>query len=780
MTSPNAVSLHYNANIPPSGGGSASPASVVRNQRTTISVTTTNGSDPVSTVTLNAMPIGGSSSVTLVPSAVPNVYTNDVIIGAVTATGPQTLVATITDTGAGTGSANIALTVSATAEVWDGGSTSDDNFSNNTNWVSNLSPGLVGDSLTFAGTARLTPNLNTNYTVTALTFSNDAGAFTIGTANGSTLTLAGGVTNNSANGQTLNVPATMSGTQTFNAAAGDLTLGQNITNGGSLVTVSGASNTTMSADLSGTGGLTKTGDGTLTVSGTTTYSGANTISAGRLTVTGTINSTAAATTVGNTAASNARLIIAGGSYAANFNAGAIFSSSINLGTAATSPGDIQMSSGTFTVNRQIALGTVGYGAFSQSGGATTIGGFIALGATANGGVINQSGGTITLSTAPATIGYSATAAIAAMNLSGTATFNANGASGNGVWPGEVGTGTLNILGTAALNIPNDGIILGKANTTLSKGLVNFNGGTSTVKSVSKGTGTGIGGFNGGTLKANVNNAAFLTGLTEVNVFSGGAVIDDGGFAITVGQALLAPSGSGVSLITLTSGGAGYIDAPLVTITGGGGSNATAIAQIDYAAGTVTNILITSPGANYATAPAVALVGGGASSPATINTVTLAANTSGGFTKTGAGTLTLSAANTYSGNTTISNGALALSGSGAIGSSPVITVNSGATFDVSGVSFTLGSGQTLKGNGSVNGAATLNGTVAPGTSIGTLTFTNAPTLGGTVLMEISTPASADKINFVTGTVSFGGTLTVTNIGPSLTNGNSFDLLVDLPG
>ncbi len=87
-----------------------------------------------------------------------------------------------------------------------------------------------------------------------------------------------------------------------------------------------------------------------------------------------------------------------------------------------------------------------------------------------------------------------------------------------------------------------------------------------------------------------------------------------------------------------------------------------------------------------------------------------------LTKAGAGTLTLSGANTYSGNTTISAGTLALSGSGSIASSPNITIASGATLSVSGLSTTLalGGGQTLKA--SATGANT-TGTVTMGSSQG---------------------------------------------------------------
>ena len=136
---------------------------------------------------------------------------------------------------------------------------------------------------------------------------------------------------------------------------------------------------------------------------------------------------------------------------------------------------------------------------------TTIGGFIALGGTTNGGVFNPSGGTINMTGCSATIGYG-NPSIGVMNLSGTAVFNANpngGQFGGGVWPGEVGTGILNVSGNASLVIPNDGLVLGKGNA-LGNGTVNLLGGTVTANSVYKGTGSGTLNFNGGTLKAHIH------------------------------------------------------------------------------------------------------------------------------------------------------------------------------------------------------------------------------------------------------------------------------------
>src|SRR4029077_14680839 len=128
-----------------------------------------------------------------------------------------------------------------------------------------------------------------------------------------------------------------------------------------------------------------------------------------------------------------------------------------------------------------------------------------------------------------TIGYSATTTLGVMNLGGNAVFNMIG-SGNGIWPGEVGNGTLNLSSNASLNITNSGLVLGRGNAG-AVGTVNLNGGTATVNSVVRGTGSGTLNFNGGTLKANMATNGFVAGLTSANVYSNGVTIDDGGFAI---------------------------------------------------------------------------------------------------------------------------------------------------------------------------------------------------------------------------------------------------------
>ncbi len=794
VTTSTNVTLHYDAGLTmPSGAGN--PVTVTRNQTTPISVTVIPGTYTVNTVVVNASLLGGSSALSLVLSN-NNVYTNAIIIPPTATVGVATLPVTITDVNTFFGLTNIPVTVVVANQVWNGGSLTDNNWTSNPNWTSGAGPAYAGDSVTFDGSTRLTPSVNTNYSLTGLTFNSTAGSFTIGTANSSALTLtAGGVVNNSANAQILNVPVTLSAAQTLNAAAGPLTLGQNLTNGGYLVTVSGISNTVVSGAIVGAGGLAITGTGNLSLAGTNTYSGATTVSSGSLTVaptgllgtntvtvnTSTLNVVGTSTnngldTIGGTAGV-AVLNIAGGNLQANDHSGQLYNSGLVLSTVAGAAGDIQMSSGTLGVYDQLGIGQSAFGGYSQSGGTTTIGGFIALGGTAGGGVFNQSGGTVNMTGSSATLGYSVTSSIGVMNLSGTAVFNANpngGAFGGGIWPGEVGTGILNVSGSASLVIPHDGLVLGKGNVA-GNGTVNLLGGTVTANSVYKGTGTGTLNFNGGTLKANMATNAFVSGLTAAYIYTNGAVIDSGGYNITIPQTLLPPTGYGVQSITVATGGAGYIETPIVIITNisASGSGATAVANIS--GGVVTSITVTCPGQGYGSSDilGVSIIGGGGSG-ASANTPGLIPNAGGGLTKVGNGTLSLGTGNTYSsdnltftnttavlggtlnwnyatlsypGHLVVSNGTFALDASSGASYSPVnVTLQTNAAVTIAYGSASPGSFTPITAGGSL---------VSSGTNIINISGSGFTTLGQQVsLMSYNGTPLGSISNFKLGTLPVG--------------------------
>jgi autotransporter-associated beta strand protein len=154
---------------------------------------------------------------------------------------------------------------------------------------------------------------------------------------------------------------------------------------------------------------------------------------------------------------------------------------------------------------------------------------------------------------------------------------------------------------------------------------------------------------------------------------------------------------------------------------------------------------------------------------------------GGLEKRGAGTLTLTGANTFTGPTLIGSGKLALSGGGSIAATSDLYVEAGATFDVTamGGGFSLNSGKTLSGSGSINGDFSLNNSaiLRPGKNgIGRLTFNGSLTLGvnSTQYFEIQKAGLTNDSVFVSGALVLNGTLTVTNLGGALAAGDVFQL------
>jgi fibronectin-binding autotransporter adhesin len=153
---------------------------------------------------------------------------------------------------------------------------------------------------------------------------------------------------------------------------------------------------------------------------------------------------------------------------------------------------------------------------------------------------------------------------------------------------------------------------------------------------------------------------------------------------------------------------------------------------------------------------------------------------GGLIKNGGSPLVLNGVNTYPGDTRINTGALRLNGTASINNSTNVIIASGATLTVTGrvdSAFTLVSGQSLKGNGVVNGhvVEVAGSTIAPGVDfIGALTVSNTIALAGTTIMELDEVGATNDFLRCNGSITYGGTLNLVNLGGPLSPGASFKL------
>jgi len=379
--------------------------------------------------------------------------------------------------------------------------------------------------------------------------------------------------------------------------------------------------------------------------------------------------------------------------------------------AAGGTGELDLTGTTLNVGNNLYVGGAGGGggagnSFGDRGG--------------NGG--NGGNGTLTL-TGDATVAVGGQLEIGGVGGAG----GACGCSGNG---GAGGAGVLNlgdgstlnltggtfiIGGGSALNIGNAtadgataGVIVGLAGSITDNGSINFNQSDAsyTFSNVIAGIGTVT------------QNGSGTTILTAANTYSGGTTVNAG-------------------FINFSNGG--NLGTGNVTLNGGG---------LQWAAGNTTDISsrLNALGAN------------GGTFDTNGNDVTMASGIGGlgGVTKTGAGTLTFTGANSYSGITTISGGTLALSGAGSIASSSGVIDN--GTFDISGT--TSGASiANLSGTGfAALGTKTLTLTDANGTFDGTIGGT-----GALVKQGSSTWTLTGANSYSGATTISGGTLALSGAG-----------------
>jgi fibronectin-binding autotransporter adhesin len=694
------VTLHYSAVAGPTGAGSATPSPALRNQDVLIKVTAANGTaGTVNSVTVDTSLIGGSSTLGLVNNGA-NVWTNTVTVPTDTVPGSKLLVATVSDTAALSAFVNIPLTIVAGSDVWNGLG-ADNNLSTGLNWTNHTAPALVGDSLQFAGSTRLTPNVDNNYTVTGITFTPTAGSFNISSSS-STLTLTNGtgVVNNSANAQRVSAPIAVIGAVAFNAATGNLNLGQISTSDNTLVNVTGTSNTFMTDTVSGNGSLFKQGNGSLTISSGTSWGGAQASSGG---FSGPLISQSGTLTFNNGSAHNVtgELVIGGvvtnggvGNNArmivdnANLNISSWLSIGRGNGTGTVSSDLIITNNGVVTA-QNMSAGYNGNSASNAPKGSVTLsdtsslnvtGGTMFVGESTGSDMIMNVNGTASVSAPTATMTVGANSGKGALNING----------------GSVSVGSLRLGSGANLNSTAQGIATVNSGTLSSEGDINLgfagsgangnlgklviNGGTvnmatATLRWFIMGqwdTAASLVDMNAGALNINANSSMrfAINGNTGTNIFNlnGGAVTFYSDNATTVG---------GAGVLDLHQGNGGTVrntfnlNGGTLTVSGILSANASGTRTFNFNGGTLKAVVDNGAFLNLGAGNTAANVrnGGAIIDSAGFNvTIPQALQHSavsgdnaidGGLTKSGAGMLTLSGTNTYTGKTVVNAGTLEL-------------------------------------------------------------------------------------------------------------------------
>ena len=651
--------------------------------------------------------------------------------------GPVTSEAGSTSTIGTLGSAYLLTATPATGVVWAG---TGNQWNTGTNWVGGSRPGTTQVAVfNSVGTAQLTSNFGTSRTVAGILFDTTAPGYTVAAAGG-TLTLAGAVPfiqqKSSAN-QIVNPPITLSASTVMDiTGSGNLTLGGAITSTSSLIRDgNGSGRLILSGANTGLTGQVYINTGIVQAQNTSAL-GTNTVNianGGALELSGTISPANAVSVAGSgvgglgaiNSVSGSNTLSGAIALTADTTFGAATGATLNLTNTA---------SGITGAGKNITFAPVGTGAINVSEIATGT------------GTVTVGGGNVTFNGTTNANTYTGLTTVNSGNLTLSKNAGVNAIAGNVT----VNGGSL-ILGSSNQIADTATVLLAGS------GVFNLNGQTESVAalqgssgaSVSLGAGTLSltgssqtaydGTFSGsGTLnKSGTGKIAFIggsSGLSGPVNLSGGIINVSGSASNILGTGAVSVSGTGnlemqggatlANAMTLNSNGTGANDGAIQNVAGNNTlSGAVTLAgnsRVQSDAGLLTFSNTVALGANTLN------VGG-------IGNTTLAGAVSGtgGLTKDGSGTLTLSGANTFAGNITVSAGTLQLGASNTVPNTASVSVATGSTLDLNGNTDTFagfsGSGTLLMngGNLTLTGSNIFNGGIS---GAGTLSVTNSLSLG----------------------------------------------------
>ncbi|MFZ5781135.1 MAG: autotransporter-associated beta strand repeat-containing protein [Pseudomonadota bacterium] len=513
---------------------------------------------------------------------------------------------------------------------------------------------------------------------------------------------------------------------------------------------------TWSGVLSGAGGLIKDGGGTLTLTGANSYTGGTRVDAGTLLVSGggTLGATSGSTTV------NGGTLDLGGTTQTQNGGVSLTSGTIQNGTL-SSGGDFALGAGVVSANLTGTGGVVksGTGTVALSGNNTYSGGTAIEGGLINFvSAANFGSGSITLNGGGLQWATGSTADISNSVSLGAAggTFDTNG-NNVGLASSIAGAGSLTKAGAGTLTLSaansysggthvNAGTLMISGGGTLgvTSGSTTVNGGTLDLGGTTQTQDGGVS-LTGGTIQngtlSTAGDFSLSGGTVNANLTGGGRVVKTGTGTVVLSGSNTHTGGTVAQGGLINFASTANFGTGSITLSGGG---------LQWATGNTTDI----------SGRLTALGSGGGTFHTNGNNVTLASaiTGAGGLTKAGAGTLTLSAANSYTGGTVVSGGTLLLSGLGTLGASSGSTTVTGGVLDLGGTTQTQNGGVIVTGgtiqNGTFSSSATFeveSGTVNIGLSGS----------GGLVKNGAGTVVLSAANNYTGGTIINEGAVSVSN-------------------